>query len=170
MCPNVEIEPGLLTISGENFALRSANIDKGGRLDIKAQNFWDKTKSSVYFDVWVFYAHAPSNHTSSINASYKKHKMEKKRAYERRIIYILNIDHGTFSPLAFCTRAEDGVQQPVLSLYRKLASIMATKYSQYTFYQMQDLLFPYWLSSNVFVLVWLPVHACMSSMMYGAEI
>ena len=61
VCPNVAIEPALQPLSGETFPLRSANVDDGARLDVKAQNFWDNSRSSAFFDVRVFNSHAPSN-------------------------------------------------------------------------------------------------------------
>ena len=100
VCPNVAIEPALQPLSGETFPLRSANMDDGARLDIKAQNFWDNSRSSAFFDVRVFNSHAPSNCKTMTAASYLKHVLEKRRAYERRII---EVEHGSFAPIVLST-------------------------------------------------------------------
>ena len=39
VCPNVRIEPTLQPLSGESFPLRSTNVEKRARLDMKTQNF-----------------------------------------------------------------------------------------------------------------------------------
>ena len=96
VCPNVGVEPQLQPLSGERFPLRSTNVEDNARLDMRTQNFWDKSKRTTFFDVRVFNSHAPSNCSSSSDASYRRHKREKRRSYEQRI---LEVDHGTFTPL-----------------------------------------------------------------------
>ena len=64
VCPNVGIEPTLQPLNGEAFNRKTANTKDNGRLDIKAQNFWDNSRWSTFFDVRVFNAHAPSNSSS----------------------------------------------------------------------------------------------------------
>ena len=54
VCPNVAIEPALQPLTGEKFSLRSTNVENKARLDIKAQEFWNKSGSSTFFDVLVF--------------------------------------------------------------------------------------------------------------------
>ena len=51
VCPSVGIEPTLQPLNGESFPLRSTNTEEGARLDIRAQNFWDTSKRSAFFDV-----------------------------------------------------------------------------------------------------------------------
>ena len=53
------------------------------RLDVCARDFCDKSKTTAFFDVKVFNAHAPSNCSTSISSCYHKHKMEKRRKYEQ---------------------------------------------------------------------------------------
>ena len=86
----------LQSLTGESFPLRSANTDADARLDVKAQNFRDKSKQSTFFDVRIFNSHTPSNCTTSTDACYRRHEREKRRAYEQRI---LEVEHGTFTPL-----------------------------------------------------------------------
>ena len=44
VCPNVDVEPQLQPVSGVRFPLQSTNLEDNARLDIRAQNFWDKIK------------------------------------------------------------------------------------------------------------------------------
>ena len=83
VCPNVGIEPTLQPLNGEVFNRRTANTEDNARLDIKAQNFWDNSRRSTFFDVRVFNAHASSNSSSSTDACYRRHEREKRRNYER---------------------------------------------------------------------------------------
>ena len=96
MCLNVGLEPTLQPLTGESFPLCSTNTEEGARLDIKAQNFWDSSQRSTFFNVKVFNSFAPSNSSSSTSSTYHGHEREKKRAYEQRI---LQVEHGTFIPL-----------------------------------------------------------------------
>ena len=101
VCPNVAIEPALQPLSGETFPLRSANMDDGARLDVKAQNFWDNSRSSAFFDVRILISHAPSNCLTPTAASYRRHiKAGEKRTYERRII---EVEHDAFTPIVLST-------------------------------------------------------------------
>ena len=48
VCPNVATEPVLQPLSGERFPLRTANVQDDARLDIKAQDFWDRSNRSTF--------------------------------------------------------------------------------------------------------------------------
>ena len=41
--------------------LRTANSEDNARLDIKADNFWNRDRQSAFFDIRVFNPLAPSN-------------------------------------------------------------------------------------------------------------
>ena len=47
VCPNVDVEPMLQSLSGERFHLRSANVEDSARLAIQAQNLWDKSSRQL---------------------------------------------------------------------------------------------------------------------------
>ena len=74
VCPNVAIEPTLQPLTGERFSLRSTNVQDKARLDIKAQEFWNKSGSSTFFDVRVFNPYAPYNNKSTAAACYRNTK------------------------------------------------------------------------------------------------
>ena len=74
VCPNVGIEHALQALSGKSFYQRSSDTEDEARLDITAQDIWDKSKRSTLFDVRVFNFHAPSNCYSSTEACYRRHE------------------------------------------------------------------------------------------------
>ena len=125
VCPNVATEPVLQPLTGERFALRTANRQDDARLDIKAQDFWDHSKRSAFFDVRVFNSHAPSNCKTTTAACYRRHELEKRRMYERRII---DVEHGSFTPLVMSTSGGWGPSATVA--YKRLASLISAKVSQ----------------------------------------
>ena len=93
VCPNVSTEQALQPISRETFSHRSANTDDGARLDVKAQYFWDCSRSCAFFDIRVFNSHAPFNCKRTSAACYRRHKLEKTRMYEKRIS---EVEHDSF--------------------------------------------------------------------------
>ena len=125
MCPNVGIKPTLQPLNGEAFNRRITNTEDNARLDIKAQNFWDNSRRSTFFDVRVFNAHAPSNSSSSTDACYRRHECEKRRNYKQRVI---EVEHGTFTPLVLSSSGGWGPSATVA--FKRLASLISQKYGQ----------------------------------------
>ena len=124
VCPNVSIEPVLQPLSGETFRHQTSNTQDNARLDIRTQDFWDKSKKSSFFDVRVFNSHAPSNQMSP-SACYRRHEMEKRRMYERRV---LEVEQGYFTPLVMSTSGGWGPSATMA--YKRLASLLAEKLKQ----------------------------------------
>jgi len=125
VCPNICVEPTLQPLNGESFPLRSTNTEECARLDIKAQNFWDKSKQSTFFDVRIFNSHAPSNCTFSIDTCYRRHERKKRRTYEHRV---LEVEHGTFTPLVPSTSGGWGPSATVA--FKRLAGLISEKHDQ----------------------------------------
>ena len=125
VCPNVGIEPALQPLSGESFHQCSSNTEDGARLDIRAQDFWDKSKRSTFFDARVFNGHAPSNCTSSTEACYRRHEQEKRRAYKKCII---KVEHETFTPLVLSSSG--GCGPSVTDVLKRLAGPISEKHGQ----------------------------------------
>jgi hypothetical protein len=46
VCPNIAIEPVLQPLNGETFRYQTSNTQDNTRLDIRTQDFWDKSKRS----------------------------------------------------------------------------------------------------------------------------
>ena len=73
----------------------------------------------------MFNPHAPSNRQSSITQSYRRHELEKKRAYEQRI---REVEHASFTPLVLS--ACGGLATGASTFYKRLASLLAEKWEQ----------------------------------------
>ena len=76
------------------------------------------------FDVWVFNPHALSKCKSIQAAVYRRHKNEKRRSYQQRV---LEVEHGSFTSLVFS--ATGGVGPAACVTYGRLASLLAEKRS-----------------------------------------
>ena len=92
VCTDVEIEPVLQDISGEQLG-RGSNRAPDARLDIHARGFWENQRSA-FFDVRVCHPNADSYRDLELQQIYRHHENEKKRLYARRV---LDIEHPLFS-------------------------------------------------------------------------
>ena len=121
VCKDVQAEPKLLPLNGEQFQNRTAVVANDARADINnARGVWsgmDKT----FFDVRVFHPGAASN-TGDIKAVYKRHESEKKMAYDERI---LEVERATFTPLIFSTTG--GMGREAVTYHKRLASLISSK-------------------------------------------
>ena len=81
VCHNVQIEPQLHPLSGETLHYRSAIQDDDARVDIRASGFWRCLHHHTFFDVRVFNCFAVSNRSSTLSTAFRKHELEKRRAY-----------------------------------------------------------------------------------------
>ena len=98
VCSDVEIEPVLQDISGEQLK-RGSNKAQDARLDIQARGrvLW----APEFFDVRVCHPNAVSYRDLGPQQIYRIHENKKNRFYSRRV---LDIEHGTFTPLVFTTK------------------------------------------------------------------
>ena len=71
VCHNVGVEPPLQSLSGEVISYKTANVEDGTHLDIKAQGFWGGDRMSAFFDVQVFNPFARTYHNQPLAASYR---------------------------------------------------------------------------------------------------
>ena len=124
--PSVSVEPMLQPLTGEQLQYKTANSEDDARADvISAQGFWGDKRQLAFFDVRVFNPHAPSCSNSSLASTYRRHEKEKRRAYQQRI---LEVEHGSFTPLAFS--ATGGMGPAATVTYRRIASLLAEKRAQ----------------------------------------
>ena len=100
-------------------------ITRYTRLDIRAQDFWDKSKRSTFFDLRVFNSHAPSNCMPSTKACYRRHEQEKRCTYEKRVI---NVVKGTFTPLVLSSSG--GCGPSAMLALKRLAGLISEKHGQ----------------------------------------
>ena len=120
VCTNVEREPMLLPLMGENIVPLSNRRDDA-RADIRAMGFWGRRQCS-FFDIRVFHPDAQSYHHSSIQSLYRQHELTKRRGYGDRI---REIENGSFTSLVFATTG--GMGQEATSFYKRLADVIADK-------------------------------------------
>ena len=120
VCSDVETEPILQDVSGEQLSRGSIRA-QDARLDVHARGFWERQRSA-FFDVRVCHPNADSYRDLEPQQIYRLHENEKKRLYSRRV---LDIEHGTFTPLVFTTNG--GMGKECLRYHSRLAELIATK-------------------------------------------
>ena len=76
----------------------------------------------AFFDVRVFNSLAPSNRSSSLSATYRRHEQEKRHAYEERV---REVEHGCFTPLVFSTAG--GMGKAATVAYKRLAHLLSAR-------------------------------------------
>ena len=104
VCHNVAVEPVLLPLSGEVFSARSTITPASARADVRATGFWT-TGEDAYFDVKVFHPYASSYQSRTPASLFQTHETRKCLEYEERIV---NVDHGSFTPLVFSSTGSAG--------------------------------------------------------------
>ena len=123
VCSEVCVEPNLQPVSADQLNGASANSQENARLDISANGVWGGRFQKTYFDVRVFNPLAPSNRNQSHAATYRKHKLEKKRAYQQRV---QEVEHSSFTPLVLSVTGGMGVEASLF--YKRLSSLLAQKW------------------------------------------
>ena len=121
VCKDVATEPALQPVTGENFALRSANIEDNARLDVKASGFF-RSGQCAFFDIRVAHVNASSYGDLSTEQILDRAEKEKKRAYNSRV---MEVEHGTFTPLVFGTNGAMG--EECAKFHKLLAAKLAQK-------------------------------------------
>lgn len=99
---DVEIEPRLLPLTGENLPGRTCNRAPDARLDIRARGFWTR-QQDAFFDVRVTHPKASMLACSEVQQQLLNNEREKKRQYGTRVA---QIDRGSFTPLVFATNGQ----------------------------------------------------------------
>ena len=118
---DVELEPPLQPLTGETLRHQTANIEPDARADIRVRGFWTDGRNA-FFDTRVFYPHAPSYQSKSLQSLYRKFESDKKREYSERINAI---EHGSFTPLVFS--ACGGLGREATVAIKRLAAMLAMK-------------------------------------------
>ena len=124
--PNVVIEPTLQPVTNEHFSHRSANMETGACLDVRAQGFWGIHHQQAYFDIPVFTPLDACNCHSTISTCFRSYNREKCRFYEQ---CVRDIEQGSLTPLVFS--ALGGVNRPTEVTNKRFASLLATKRDQH---------------------------------------
>ena len=111
VCNDVEAEPPLQPVTGEILPTATA-AGNDAKPDVRARGFWRRGQNA-YFDVLVTNASAASHANKPLKAVLAKYERAKKSKYNHRI---MNIEHGTFTPLIFTA---NGCMGPECSMFHK---------------------------------------------------
>ena len=108
VCHDVESEPHLQKMSekAKKSYHATAKVADDARPDIRARSFW-RQGQNAFFDVMVTNADCESQKDTKISTLLKTHEDGKKRNYNRRV---MEIEHGTFTPLIFTTSGVMGYE------------------------------------------------------------
>ena len=120
VCHDVEVGPGLLTLTGQSYDHKTAKTGDGCRPDIRARGFWINDQQA-FFDVMMFDPSA-SRYANQIMQCFAKNEKEKKRNYNERII---NIDNGSFTAIMFSMHG--GMARECSTFYPRLSELIANK-------------------------------------------
>ena len=115
---DVELEPPLQPLTGETVQGLTGD---SARPDIRARGVW-RQGQNAYFDVRITNVNSESQKHLSISTILEKHEKEKKRQYNQRI---MNIEHGTFTPLVFSISGSVGTE--CSKFHKQIANAIALK-------------------------------------------
>ncbi|KAG0718930.1 hypothetical protein GWK47_051545 [Chionoecetes opilio] len=105
-------------------AVQDSQYRPEARVDICARGFWTRGQRT-FLNIRIFDPMAASHRELSLEAVHHRNELEKIRAYGDRI---LQVDHGTFTPLVFTTSG--GMAPKARSFYSRLADLMSVKKHQ----------------------------------------
>jgi hypothetical protein len=118
---DVQLEPPLEALSGEEMRLKSAIVSDDARSDLRVRGFWSNGRNA-FFEYRVFYPFAPSYVDQDPSSLFKSQANARKREYEQRI---RDIEDGDFTPMIMTSLGGMG---PEMSMAVKhLASKIADK-------------------------------------------
>ena len=118
---DVETEPKLHIVENKESYSRSANTNDDARLDIRARGFW-RAGQNAFFDVRVTNTNCSSQLNMPLNSILRKHELEKKRCYNRRV---MEVEHGSLTPLIFTTTGVMGHE--CTTFFKSLAEKICAK-------------------------------------------
>ena len=122
---DVEIEPPLTALDGEELDYKTSNIADDARSDTRVRDFWGN-KANAFFDFRVFYPFAPSYVDTPIPQLYKRFEQSKRREYEQRINLV---EDGSFAPMVMSSTGGMGEQmtEVIKHLARRNATILTRR-------------------------------------------
>ena len=97
VCKDVEIGPKLTPLTGEDLGSRTKNTTNEVRLDIRAHGDGERVQQA-FLDLRVFHPNACRYLNKPLQQCHLINEQEKERACNERV---LQIEHGTFTPLFF---------------------------------------------------------------------
>ena len=111
---DVSVEPSLTPLTGERFTTNSTLVEDDVRCEVRGRK--------AYLDVRVFSPLAKSYLKQKLTAAYNTMEKSKKGKYNQRI---LNVEHGSFTPLVFSSFGGMGLEAN--RFYHRLSEKIAEK-------------------------------------------
>ena len=121
VCKDIEIEPKLTPLTGEELGNRTANTTNEARLDIRARGVWERVQQ-VFLDLRVFDSNACRYLNKSLQQCHLINEQEKEKAYKERD---LQIEHGTFTASVFSIYGSMG--RECRTFYSRLSDLLSEK-------------------------------------------
>ncbi len=118
---DVECEPHLQPVVNKQGYPSTAILDDEARLDGRARGLY-RDGQNAFIDVCVTNADCASQQNNTVKSVLRKHEMKKKRNYNKRI---MEVEHGTFTPLVFTTTGVMGRECAVF--HKTLAAKLSEK-------------------------------------------
>jgi hypothetical protein len=124
---DVQCEPILQDLDGEEMKFKSANKADDARSDVRVRGFWGN-KKNAFFDFRVFYPFASSLISKSLASVYKSCGQAKRREYAERVE---QVEDGSFTPMVM---SSSGGMGPEMSIALKFlaAQISLKENSDYS--------------------------------------
>jgi hypothetical protein len=106
---DVEVEPKLIPLSGEQLRMKSANKEDDARSDVSVRDFY-RRQQSAFFEFRVSHPFARSYFNQSPEAFFKSQSATRRREYLQRIN---DVDCGSFVPMIM---SSTGAMGPEMSM------------------------------------------------------
>ena len=122
---DVEVEPKLQKIGNEEL---NGLTGDDARPDIRARGVWWQGQNA-FFDIRLINTNACSQKHLPVITILEKHEKEKNRTYNSRIV---NVEHGTFTPLVFSLTGGAGPETSMFHKHidQKIANKIEEKYEK----------------------------------------
>lgn len=123
---DVQVEPPLVPLSGEELKHNSSIKTDDARSDVRVRGFWSNMRNA-FFEFRVFYPHARSYQGQSPSSLYRSMELSRKREYEERI---RQVEDGDFTPMIMSSTGGMGsqMQNALKHIARKLADKRTEQY------------------------------------------
>ena len=118
-CVDVQTEPHLLPLADEQ--LVRGNRTENARLDVSGIGVWGPMQKT-FLDVRVTHPNAPTHIDKEMAQVYRTQELEKKRAYNERII---QVEKGSFTPIVVSTFG--GMGKEAEAYHKRLAQLISNK-------------------------------------------
>ena len=119
VCIDVQTEPHLLPLADVNIV--GGNQADNARLDVSGVGVWGPMQKT-FLDIRVMHPNCPTYINQNIDQVYRNHELEKKRAYNERII---QVEKASFTPIVVSTFG--GMGKEAESFHKRLAVLIAEK-------------------------------------------